>query len=102
MRTELLVDPQAHFIADGFYFGSIHSETLGGKGVKTAGSFGAELVAKDVLALFEQPDEENHLFVAQFEVGAEASCPASAAAQFHQVAAGRLHVFGSEIIVRVL
>src|SRR2546426_11127382 len=102
MRTELLVDPQAHFIADGFYFGSIHSETLGGKGVKTTRSFGAELVAKDVLALFEQPDEENHLLVAQFEVGTEASRPASAAAQFHRLAAGGLHVFECEIIVSVL
>src|SRR6266849_4266411 len=102
MLTELLVDAQAHFIADGFYFGGIHSEALGGKGVETAGSFGAEFVAKDVLALFEQPDEENHLLVAQFEVGTEAARPPSAAAQFHRLAAGGLHVFEREIIVRVL
>src|SRR5437899_12881221 len=102
MLTELLVDAQAHFITDGFYFGGIHSEALGGKGMETAGRFGAELVAKDMLALFEQPDEENHLFVAQFEIGTEATRPASAAAQFHRLAASGLHVFEREIIVRVL
>src|SRR5882672_8900891 len=102
MRTELLVDAQAHFITDGFYFRGIHSKALGGKGMETAGSFGAELVAKDVLALLKQPDEENHLFVPQFEISTEAARPATAAAQFHRLAAGGLHVFKREIIVGVL
>src|SRR5439155_4320998 len=98
----LLLDPQAHFVADCFYFGGVHGETLGGKSVETAGGFSTELVAEDVLALLKQPDEENHLFVAQFEVGTEAAGPASAAPQFHRLAAGGLHVFERDIIVRVL
>jgi len=42
IRTSLFLDPQAHFVADGFYFRGVHGEPVGGKGMKTAGRFGVD------------------------------------------------------------
>src|SRR4051812_33174438 len=87
-----VLDPEPHFVADGFDLRRIHRKPFGGKRMKLSGGFGAQFISQHVLALFEEPNEKHDLLVPQFEVRAQAPRPTPTTPQFDRFTPGGFHI----------